>query len=332
MTAHRADRRYVNAFFVCAVLAGVLTACTTSAKDGCVPALGRIGSKVESQCVQLTFQGKARSYRVYAPRTPTKGPMPLLLVLHGGSGSGSGMEGLTLGQFNRIADKQGVIIAYPDGIGRSWNDGRSDVHSEAVKEHSDDVGFLKAVVEDIGRRLPLDRKRVYATGISNGGFMSFRLACDASDVVAAVAPVAANLTADLAPRCHPARMPAIAIINGVEDPLVPWKGGDVKVLWSHRGAVFSAPDTFNWWVKSGGCGVPEARPPGRTADDGTSVVEHVAGKCRDGGEVRLYEVRGGGHNWPGGRPYLSEHLVGKVSHAMNASEEIWEFVSRFSLP
>jgi polyhydroxybutyrate depolymerase len=307
----------------------LLLSCKAPPNDACLTAPGGFGSKAESQCVQLQFQGKTRTYRVYAPHAGTGRSQPLLLVLHGGGGSGSAMEGLTFGQFNRIADRDGVIVVYPDGIGRSWNDGRAGVPEEATEKNSDDVGYLRAVVGDVSRHLAVDHARVYATGISNGGFMSYRLACEASDFVAAVAPVAANLSVDLAGRCHPRVMTPIAIIDGTDDPLVPWKGGDVKVLWSHRGAIYSAPETFAYWRELGGCGLPVTQMRD-AATDGTSVVKYTA-HCKGGGEARLYEVRSGGHNWPGGAKYLSEFLVGKVSHAMNASDEVWNFVSRFSL-
>jgi polyhydroxybutyrate depolymerase len=305
----------------------------------CVSVRGRSSYKVESRCMSLQQGGVTRTYRLYVPKSLNaagqidKQPSPLLLVLHGGGGSGGAMEGLALGQFNRIADRHGVIVAYPDGIGRGWNDGRSDLKAKAVKENVDDVGFLRALVAHIGTLYPVDHKRIYATGISNGGLMSFRLACDAPDMVAAVAPVAANLSVELAANCRPSRMPALAIINGTADPLVPWTGGDIKVLWTRRGKVLSAPETFERWVRMGQCAPASTEPPREPQGaDGTSVIRHIARECRDGSEVRLYEITGGGHTWPSGQPYLGEGMVGKVSHALNASEEIWSFVSRFSLP
>jgi len=118
-----------------------------------------------------------------------------------------------------------------------------------------------------------------------------------------------------------------------DDPMMPWIGGDIKVLWSRHGVVLSAQETFERWMKLGDCALPITHSPRNTIPhDNTSVLRHVARECKGGGEVRLYEILGGGHTWPGGNPYLGERLVGKVSRELNASDEIWSFVSRFSLP
>jgi polyhydroxybutyrate depolymerase len=235
------------------------------------------------------------------------------------------MEQLTRGAFNRIADRDGAIVVYPEGVGRHWNDGR-DLHDTAARENVDDVGFMLALVEDVARNHPLDRGRIFATGISNGGFMSMRLACDAAETFAAVAPVTAVLSEKLGARCAPSRPVAIMIINGTEDPLVPWAGGMVKVLGVSRGAVWSADRTFERWLELDGCG---HRGDGALTDndpaDKTAVVVHRE-RCRGDVEVRLYEIQGGGHTWPGGVAYASELLVGRVSRELDASEEIWTFM------
>ncbi len=297
----------------------------------CVATPSRIAYKVESRCLHLQMGEATRTYRLYKPKTVAKKTLPVLLVLHGGGGSGSAMEALTLGQFNRIADKQGALIAYPDGIDRHWNDGRSDLRSTETQS-VDDVAFLRALVEHIAEQYAVDRKRIYATGMSNGGLMSYRLACDASEWVTAVAPVAANLSVDLAADCRPNRIAPIVIVNGTDDPIMPWIGGEIMVLFSRRGEVLSAQESFERFVRLGDCALPITHSPrDRAPSDGTSVIRHVARECIGGSEVRLYEILGGGHTWPGGSRYLGERLVGKVSAEMNASDEIWRFVSKYSL-
>jgi len=110
------------------------------------------------------------------------------------------------------------------------------------------------------------------------------------------------------------------------DPIMPWIGGEIKVLWNRRGEVLSAQESFERWVKIGDCALPVTHmPKNQSADDGTSLVRHVARECKDGGEVRLYEILGGRAYVAGGSAYLTEKLVGKVSHELNASEEILEF-------
>ena len=242
------------------------------------------------------------------------------------------MEALTDRGFDRIADREYLLVVYPDGIGKGWNDGRSDLRSEAVKDQVDDLGFLIALVRELAQSYSVDSARVYATGISNGGLMSYRLACEASDVFAAVAPVAANLSVELASRCHPSRAIPILIIEGTEDPIMPWGGGTVKVLWLDRGEVLSTLDTFERWKAWDRCPNQQSRPPlDRDPSDGTSVAERVATGCAGGVEVQLDEVRGGGHTWPDGLPYLGVRIVGRVSREIDANEVIWTFFSRFSL-
>jgi polyhydroxybutyrate depolymerase len=299
-----------------------------AAEPDCVPIRGLQRPVLESRCEHLAVAGRTRTYRLYVPAR-RHGPAPLVLVLHGGGGSGANMEELTLEQFNRLADRNGFIVAYPDGVGRGWNDGRSDLKAEAVKEGVDDVGFLRVLVEKLGRAYDVDRQRVFATGLSNGGLMSYRLACDAADLFAAVAPVAANMSVELAPKCRPASPVSVLIIDGKDDPIMPWAGGEIKVLWTRRGAVLPAQASFERWVELDGCAKPTIDAPvDRIADDGTSLVRHAARHCRGTTEVLLYEVDGGGHTWPSGEPYLGERIVGKVSRELNASEEIWNFFAR----
>src|SRR5262249_49316258 len=149
--------------------------------DACVETRGgQLRGAVESRCESMQSGGRTRTYRIYVPVRVAR-PAPVVLVLHGGGGSGSGQELVTLGGFNRIADREGIIVLYPDGVGRSWNDGRSDVRARAFQEQIDDVGFLEALLERVAAAHPIDRRRVFATGMSNGGFMAFRLACEAAD-------------------------------------------------------------------------------------------------------------------------------------------------------
>ena len=236
------------------------------------------------------------------------------------------MEKLTEGKFNRIADGDGAIIVYPDGLGRGWNDGRTDLKSKAIAEQVDDIGFLGALPREISSRFPVDTTRVFATGISNGGLMSYRLACDAADVFAAVAPVAANMSVEIAPRCHPAREVSMLVINGTDDPIMPWNGGTIRVLWAARGTVLSTQATADRWIELDRC--EPLREIGEVVDqdpgDGTSLVKHSA-RCASRADVTLFEIRGGGHTWPDGLPYLGPRIVGRVSRELNASEQIWEF-------
>ncbi|MDB6042775.1 MAG: hypothetical protein JWM63_1326 [Gammaproteobacteria bacterium] len=299
------------------------TACTTMTRHDPTP---------ESKCYSIEHGGLKRTFRLYIPAKTTEGALPLIFVLHGGGGTGANMEWLTRQGFNRIADREGAIIAYPDGVGRSWNDGRADLQSRSSNEKVDDLGYLRELPREISGTFPVDVARVYATGISNGGFMAYRLACDAADVFAAVAPVAASLPVDLGQRCAPARAVSLTIINGTEDPIVPWNGGAIRVLWVARGSVLSAQATAARWMELDKCdslhdvgGLKDA-----VADDGTALLQRTA-ECAGKSEITLYEVRGGGHTWPGGEAYLGQTIVGRVSHELNANETVWRFFSGRSL-
>jgi len=304
---------------------------TVTPSDKCVPTNRRTGAELESKCYALGFGGLERTVRVYVPAA-RKDPMPLVVVMHGGGGSAGGMEWLTNEGFNRIADRDGALIVYPDGIGKGWNDGRTDMKSKSVAEHIDDLGFLRALPHELATLFPIDSQRVYATGISNGGLMSYRLACDAADVYAAVAPVAANMSVELAPKCRPARPISIAIIDGTDDPIMPWAGGPIKVLLSARGTVLSTRATADQWVSLDRCGAlrNDGKPVDADPDDGTSLLISSA-DCAAHTQVRLYEVRGGGHTWPRGKPYLGKWIVGRVSQELDANEVIWQFFRQHAL-
>ena len=298
----------------------------TAQADACEPSRGlRLGSDVESRCSTMSLDGRTRSYRLYVPARVAS-PAPVVFVLHGGGGSGSNIELITKHGFNRIADRDGAIVVYPDGVGRNWNDGRSNVNSTAFKENVDDVAFLKALLKEIASSHPVDRERVFATGMSNGGFMSYRLACDAAGTFRAVVAVVAGLSVDVGPRCRPERPVSVAIMNGPEDPRVPWAGGAVSAMGIKRGETWSAQRTYDRWVEIDACKTRIDESERNIApDDATTVVLHRAVDCAEGSQVRLYEIRGGGHNWPGGATYLGVGLVGRVSAEIDGSEEIWSF-------
>jgi polyhydroxybutyrate depolymerase len=297
--------------------------------DKCLAA-HRAQTSHEAACYSLMQDGHKRTLRVYVPGAHG-GPLPVVLALHGGGGTGGGMEWLTRRGFNRIADRDGAIIVYPDGISRGWNDGRGANRSGA-DALVDDLAFLRALPLELAALHPVDRQRLYVTGISNGGMMSYRLACDAAEVFAAAAPVAANMAVELAAACHPARAVPILIMSGVEDPIMPWKGGAIRVLWMRRGTVLSAEESAARWLALDRCGALE---PGAVIEadpaDGTLAAPRRA-RCAEGSEVRLYEIRGGGHTWPRGEPYLGPRIVGKVSQALDANETIWDFFRQHALP
>ena len=276
----------------------------------------------------LEHDGIERQYLLYAPSglADRAGPRPLVFVLHGGGGTARGMVRLTNGRFNALADEHGFFVVYPQGVGRSWNDGRPDPISRAHAERIDDVGFIEALIDRLAVEHPIDSGRVFSTGISNGGLMSFRLACGATSRVRAIAPVTASLPTAVADSCRKGPGIALALFNGTDDPLVPYDGGTIRVLGQDRGEVLPTAETIAVWIARNGCDdAPERALQPDASDDGTRVETISYRSCRSGAPVILYRVSGGGHTWPGGHQYLGERLVGRTSRDIDACDEIWRF-------
>jgi len=264
--------------------------------------------------------GVERSYVYQVPKN-LKGAAPLLIALHGGTGQGRGMAQLS--KFAILADDLGFIAVFPDGLERRWNDGRAGFSD------ADDMGFLSALIDRFSTRYRVDQRRIYATGISNGGMMSFRLACELPQRIAAIGVIAANLSRALEEHCRDGPALPVMMIRGTEDKLMPWAGGEII---GGRGAVLSAPATAALFANRIGSPIETVEPlPSFANADPTRVKRH-RWKLGSGPEVVLYEVEGGGHTWPGGAQYLPELVIGRTSRQIDASREIAEFVLRFRHP
>ncbi len=277
----------------------------------------------------IKFKGYKRTFLIHLPPNyDTAHAYPLVVVLHGGGGTARHMKQRFSG-FDGFADRNGFIALYPDGVGRQWNDGRKINESEAHRENVDDVGFLSGLVDYVIRRHNANAKRVYFTGISNGAIMSYRLACEIPEKITAIAAVTANLPENLISAIPSTSIP-VMIINGTKDPLVPWEGGSIRVPLSKgkdRGKVISTADTVRFWIKANGCAEApvDEELPDRDPGDDCRVVRHTYGGCARGAEVVLYEMRGGGHTWPGGPQYLPVSVVGKTCKDIDATVIIGEF-------
>ena len=157
--------------------------------------------------------------------------------------------------------------------------------------------------------------------------MSFRLGCELADKITAIAPVIGSMPENLVAECAPIKPLPLMMINGTDDPLVPWEGGYVHLYRKKMGKIISVRQTIDFWVAHNGCSpdplirmVPDTEP-----EDGTSVQKRVYRQCIDGADVVLYEIIGGGHTWPGGYQYLPEFLIGKTNQDFKATKTIWEF-------
>ena len=275
--------------------------------------------------VVLRHGDRDRDAHVLLPEGGVAG-QPLLLLLHGGGGTGKSFARHLRDQTQRLLTERRWVIAFPDGIGRSWNDGRVDLAATAHREGVDDVGYLRALALDLVRKYGLNVDHVYVAGISNGGFMAQRLACEAADVFAGVASVTAQMSVDLAATCKPARPIAVALLNGSADPLVPYAGGEVTVFGKARGKIWSTDATIAFWRDHNGCADEPIERDHTPADaaDSTRAHSQLWRGCR-GASVGLVRVEGGGHAWPGAGQVLPRALVGQASGALDALAWIAEF-------
>jgi len=273
------------------------------------------------QADTIIIDSLERNYIVYLPQNYRETEqLPLVIALHGGGGKGESMDRLT--GFDAISDKYSFIVVYPDGINKQWNDGRNDSH---VNKSINDVKFISLLIDTLKRRFNIDTNRVYVTGISNGGLMTFRLACELSGKITAAATVAASMPEDAAYDCSPVRHIPIMIIFGDKDPLVPYDGGEINLFGLvMRGRVIPARQSLSKWLKFDECDTtPSVSVLDKVKDDTKAVKSVYKGDYPD--EVVFWLIEGGGHTWPGGWAYLPERLIGRTSQQFNASEEIWKF-------
>jgi polyhydroxybutyrate depolymerase len=308
--------RWVRVWIV--FLAGVLTVLV----GGCLGgghALGTPdarGIPVGDSTQTIEVGGVSRTFHLYRPQG-LSGPAPLVVMMHGGFGTGDQAER----DYNWDAEADGghFLVAYPDGQGRAWNAG--SCCGEPQRTNLDDVGFITAMVADIEQQLPIDPGRVYATGMSNGAMMALRLGCQ-TDVFAAIAPVAGTLLTD----CSNARPTSLLQIHGTADDRVPYNGGPGKAFAANGNPRVDGPSVESvnaTWRSIDGCGPPTSS----TAGD---VSTQIAG-CPNGHTVELISVAGAGHQWPGGVPKpVLQQLVGlpAPSTAINATDTIWQFFTQ----
>ncbi|MEM7475876.1 MAG: PHB depolymerase family esterase [Planctomycetota bacterium] len=266
----------------------------------------------------LRHDGVERTFRLVTPSNyESLKQLPLVIALHGKGGSGAGFDEITGGTLSAAADKRGMLLLFPNGIDGTW----SDVH---VGSGQDDVGYISKIIELMVKNHKANPRRVYVTGKSNGGFMSLRMAFECSEKVTAVAAVNAQLTSALDKKKP--RLPiSVMLVNGTEDWLVPWEGRTRRF---RGGKIHSTEKTVNYFRKHNRCDVRSTSKKFADVDatDRTQVesTQHLNGMGDT--EVLLIKVIGGGHTWPGGKPY--GRIAGAVSQDINASEEILDFFMR----
>jgi polyhydroxybutyrate depolymerase len=238
---------------------------------------------------------------------------PLLIALHGAGDTGADMESIT--GFNALANAQGFLVVYPEGIKQTWAD-RNNTYAD--RAGVDDVAFMGALIDQISATYAVDPARVYATGISNGGFMATVLACALPDKVAAVAPVAATMPVSLASQCPPGVPVSLLLIHGQGDTVDPPGGGLPDAQDGNLGPIFSDAETIDFWANRDSCqSAPAVTDLPTVASDDPQVQQTEYSGCHDRTGVTYDALAGVGHLWPGGPHYAAQNF--------DASAVIWSF-------
>jgi polyhydroxybutyrate depolymerase len=270
----------------------------------------------------LTVGEQKRTYLVHVPKGyDPKKPAPVVLALHGAAMNGSMM--VWFSGLNKKSDEAGFLVVYPNGTGTSpfltWNAG--GFKGKTAGSKADDVAFIGKLLDDLGSVAKVDEKRVYACGMSNGGMMCYRLAAELSDRIAAIAPVAGTIAID---ESKPKRPVPVIHFHGSKDNIVPFEmtKGKAPAFMKFKGVE----DSIQTWVKLNGC---DEKPKTETLSkdgDEMKVTRQTYGGGKDGAEVVLVVIEGGGHTWPGQEPPVG--FIGKSAKNISANDMLWEFFQK----
>lgn len=303
-------------------------------------------ARAQDAQVEVEINDHLRTFVVHLPQGyDSQQRYPVVILLHGLDQDAAEMARLT--HFNEFADGNGIIAVYPNAMHGRWNlgggeprpnrrdpyrrPGGSGSAPSQRPEQSDrregaprnpDMRMLHRVLDKLSTRYSVDTRRIYAIGLGEGGFMAIRMGCNMADRIAAIAVVGAAMPRML--NCVPSRPISALLMNGTDDPIVPYDGGRYKDGMLH---LLSAEDSAKQWARLNRCSEKptESKLPA-LQEGGKDTKVFLFNDCQEGAQVALYGVKGGGHTWPGGEQYLSEKEVGKTSNALNANETIWSFL------
>lgn len=275
----------------------------------------------------LEVGARTRTYLVHEPPQQSESqPLPVVLALHGGGSNAAAM--MRFSGLNETADQYGFFAVYPNGTGRyrgrySWNAGNCCAYGQI--NQVDDVQFIRLLIRELKSFYPVDGRRIYATGMSNGAMMVYRLASELADEIAAIAPVAGAMAMN---NCSPSQPVSVVHFHGKDDQFAPFEGG-IGARSFLKIAHISVEHTVRAWVVANGCD----REPVRTllpqkVSDGTSVRKQVYGGGERGSQVSIYTIEGGGHTWPGRESPLKQ--LGRSTQNLSANAVMWEFFERHS--
>lgn len=278
--------------------------------------------------VTLDIGGYSRRYAVFTPSHLQLGAS-VLIAFHPSQSSGEEMRRIVGGPLERIAEKENVVVVYPDGYEGHFNDCRREASYSANTLNVDDVGFTKRIIELLVAQKKINPERVYAIGYSNGGHMALRLALETSEMVKGVAAIAANLPAPDNMGCKVASSPArfIAFVEGTQDPINPYEGGPVTLFgFGNRGNVLSAQASAEWFASALGLAAAEAQ----TLEQVSGISAHQQDWISSSGHVRLITIEGGGHTVPQAG-YRFPRLLGSTFQSDSVLESTWRLLAASTL-
>lgn len=280
--------------------------------------------------VNLDVGNRSRDYLFYLPQVLQGDPSEkaLVVVLHGGGGTARQMLRETGEQFFRLAERDGFYVLFPNSLNKVWDFGAGRISNE-LDERVDDRSYFDAVLNDASDRYPIDRNRVFATGISRGGQASYFIACEFPGRIRAIAPVAMPLPAYMADACRNGPPFGIAIMNGTDDPLVPYDGGAITIGRRERDDVLGTAETVRLFGRRNGCSLSSTSESALDSAHDRTRVELAEWRDCTGAPILLYRIVGGGHTWPSGSQYLPKFVIGRVSKDIDGAEIAWSFFSEF---
>ena len=274
-------------------------------------------------------------------------PVPVVLAIHGGGGSARGgartsCPGGDIDSpecLHAMAAREGIAVVYPNGTSsrllrrvRTWNAGGGTgdwqcVSGRACKDGVDDIAYFTALLDALARWAAVDPARIYATGLSNGGAMSHRLACEMADRIAAIAPLGGANQFAATSVCAPSRPVPVLHIHGTADPCWRYEGGKAACAQRDDKTKIAVDESMRIWADINGCGLAEDPEP-FAREEGVETVRINWAGCRDGAEVVLLRMDGGGHVWPGGWVYFRERRIGPMVTGWSANRAILDFFRR----
>jgi polyhydroxybutyrate depolymerase len=303
-------------------------------------------AQAQDSQAEIEINDHTRTYAVHLPQGyDSQQHYPVVILLHALDQDAAEMARLT--HFNEFADRDSIIAVYPNSLSGRWNLGGGEPqpyrrdpyrrpgpygpgpgpraeqgeHREGPRRNPD-IQFFNRMIDRLTTRYSVDTRRIYAVGLGEGGFMALRIGCVMADRVAAIAVVAAAKPRML--NCVPSRPVPMLLMNGTDDPIVPYDGGRYKDGMLH---LLSAEDSAKEWARLNHCSEKpsESKLPALN-EGGKDTKVYLFDNCQENAQVALYSVKSGGHTWPGGEQYMTEKEIGKTSNALNANETIWSFL------